>query len=232
MRPYVKSCYTANEFLEKLGKTCGMDIARKKATNDLIAAKQGEKESIDAYHARLCALWTLTNISEEDKVEKMQDSVNFGLAMSIATCTFKSVEQLLETLRKAEYRRDEIKRTNPRNSKDKKPVGGSITHTRIRENNPATNKGRSPSANSNSRNPTATKPRDWVGTWYEPETNPAKMTDAERTQIAKQGRCRCCRGSGHFATDACCPLHNRTKLAEIQTLEELPSDHKSENSGS
>lgn len=39
MRPYLNTYNTATEFLEKLGKTCGIDIAKKRVTNDLILAK-------------------------------------------------------------------------------------------------------------------------------------------------------------------------------------------------
>ncbi|KAK7698586.1 hypothetical protein SLS57_012523 [Botryosphaeria dothidea] len=53
----------------------------------------------------------------QEKIDKMQDSISIGLALSVATLTFTSLEQLLETLRKAEYRRQEIKSTNIRSDK-------------------------------------------------------------------------------------------------------------------
>ncbi|KAF4301954.1 hypothetical protein GTA08_BOTSDO10282 [Botryosphaeria dothidea] len=107
----------------------------------------------------------------------MQDSISIGLALSVATLTFTSLEQLLETLRKAEYRRQEIKSTNIRSDKR---INNSNNPKRDRTK-PAYNQeptqgnlsrqGRTRSGNTDQdgqqgRMPTATKPRDWVGPWF------------------------------------------------------------------
>lgn len=241
IRPYLNTYNTATEFLEKLGKTCGIDIAKKRATNDLILAKQSDKETVDAYHTRLCTLWSLTGATEDEKIDKMQDSVSVGLALAVATYTFTSMEQLLETLRKAEYRRQEIKSSIPRNN-DRRPNDAGITRERTRPTSSKRaalttishpEKNTSSAGNAAGRKPTATKPVDWVGPWFDPDPNPGKLSDEERVTINRQRRCNRCRGSGHFARDSVCPLYNgNTYLAQIRSIEEIPSDGESENSES
>lgn len=51
--------------------------------------------------------------------------------------------------------------------------------------------------------------------------------------INRQRRYNRYRGSGHFARDSVCPLYNgNTYLAQIRSIEEIPSDGESENSES
>lgn len=57
MRPYVNiQGYTADKFMDRLRKSCGIDNAARKARNDLVKITQKNDESINSYHARIASL--------------------------------------------------------------------------------------------------------------------------------------------------------------------------------
>jgi hypothetical protein len=53
--------------------------------------------------------------------------------------------------------------------------------------------------------PVSKKPNGWPGEWFSPVEFPNKLTDDEKVLLQRQGRCWAYRGSGHRASDSCCP---------------------------
>lgn len=176
MRPYVTmQGYTAKKFMERLGKSCGMDNAARKARIELTKILQKPDEAIDTYHARIASLWNIANTSEEERIESLRTTVNRGLAFSIVANNYDTVDELLDALRSIEARQTEIRAVHSRN-KDK-PAGTSSNNNNNnrRPPAPADNTDRRTTNPNAALTPTATKPQGWTGPWFEPEANPKSL---------------------------------------------------------
>lgn len=227
MRPYVNmQGYTANKFIDRLGKSCGMDNAARKARIDLTKITQKADESIDAYHARIASLWNIASTSEEERVETLRTTVNRTLAFSIVANSYETVDELLDALRSIESRHGEIRAIHPRNRD--KPQSTFPTNNSRRTSASTSNSDRRISNPNAALTPTATKPQGWTGPWFKPETNPKSLAGdfQARTKLSEQNRCYRCRGSGHRATDPCCPLKNKpTKFNSVEIKSEPPESN-------
>lgn len=218
-----KPSSTYVEFMSELENEMGVHLEAGNAKRELrnITMKPGEK--VSEYYHRIHPLWCLAKVPENDRVEQFLTTLHPSFTHGLLAEKHVSMAALLDRVRKAESRKIDqqstFPRTNPRiasapstrpnTAKDASPKNSSALAPRTSES----------SYPNNEFGPVAKKPEGWVGTWYDPETRPKKLTDKEKAELRRQGRCWACRGSGHRGPDKCCPFHQDKQLLQNLSLE-------------
>lgn len=191
-----------------------MDVTQHKANakKELTTVAMRQDETVSEFYHRIFELWTMAGTRSEDQIEMFQASLSPWICNQLSMKRYKDFNTLLQDARLVEGMRKKNATRFPRRDKptsNRNSGSGRVappsssTNENARGNNAAG--GPFVGRQGFNSNPVATKPAGWTGQWYEPQTNPPKLTDIDRETLSKQGRCWSCRGSGHRGADSVCP---------------------------
>jgi hypothetical protein len=236
------------QFMAELENMMGVHLEIRNAKKELrhIAMKQGEKVS-EFFH-RIHPLWCTAKVPEDEQIEQFLTTLLPHFTNGLLAEDHTSIMELFDKVRKVESRKVDQQDKHPRTpfNKGSAAPSGNRSNTANRTSTPAStsssNRASTNASASASTRATGTshpndkfgavakKPDGWAGPWFDPETNPKKLTADEKTTLQKQGRCWSCRGSGHRSPDSCCPFHQQKKLLSNLAVEvDSDGDSGSEN---
>ncbi|KAI5310484.1 hypothetical protein KEM55_006487 [Ascosphaera atra] len=212
-----------SRFQEELESFLGVQYLASEARAQLETACQDRSEDVSSLFMRMNKLWHHASTPTEDRIRQFCRALSNPLFYAMSAFdddTFESERDFLNKVRSIEHNRATTRPAAPQNItssgrfRDPSRRGYSQTSTQYpRRPNQGQSQTASSTINAASFAPCATRPSNWQGPWYDPQTNPPKISsDAERIQLRKEGRCYRCRGSGHTATHPICPSlpSNRT----------------------
>jgi Retrotransposon gag protein len=205
----------------------GLQFQQHDAEQALLSITQKEKETVTQYYHRISTLWNLAQTSEERRIYKFLTSIRPTIGTSLLDRNFSTVSEALNSARVVEERRKGMDANYPRSFvRNKQSVGGAVesvsaqSSPRISRTEPHPN---------NRFGPVAKKPSGWIGTWYDSENSPRRLTEELKRELTKQGRCWSCRGSGHRGADKVCPRAKRLNSESVKDiLAQSESDTESE----
>lgn len=228
---------TLDLFFKEIENYMGIHHQKKNAKKELLTIKMNKTESVSEYYHRLFKLWQRAGTSLEDRIDQFIGSVTPGISNALQAREYKDFTKLLEDARRVEgYRKDMFNNFYSNKEKPEKtnkfsmPVRGfqkTISPIITTTEKSSTSAAKTPHPNEKFR-PVNKRPEGWTGLWFDSESNPGKLTDADRERLAKQGRCWSCRRSGHRGHDICCPNAGRKSGARVNKN----SGRKTEGSGS
>lgn len=224
-----------DDLLSEIRLYMGIQFQEHDAEKTLLTITQKEKESITEYYHRISALWNIAQTSENQRIRKFVTSIRPTISTSLLNQTFTSIKEALENARIVEERRKDIDTNYPRSFAKNRAPGQSATTKQTQgtswTSDPPSGQvsTRTGSHPNNRFGPVAKKPSGWIGSWYNPEDKPKRLTEELKNELTKQGRCWSCRGSGHRGADSVCPRPKRLDMTAKEILAHPESDTDSEN---
>jgi hypothetical protein len=195
------------------------------AIRELQSITQKPGESVTQYYHRLLPLWGRAGITERERTKKFKTTLRPSLANYMWWKEHVTMREALDDARRIEEARAEINFQHPQTPRGRGTSNQTHTPTNQKASvKPAvTNNPRASSNNPRSRRdfpPVSQKPNGWPGEWFDPVEHPSKLTENEKVSLQRQGRCWACRGSGHRASDPCCPKF----VSRGKALNEITAD--------
>jgi hypothetical protein len=207
------------------------------AIRELQSITQKPGESVTQYYHRLLPLWSRAGTTERERVKKFKTTLRPSLANYMWWKEHVTMREALDDARRIEEARAEINFQHPQTPRGR----GTGNQTQLPTNQnegfkpqrtslkpAAANSPRAPSNTPRSRKdfpPVSQKPNGWPGEWFDPVEYPNKLTENEKVLLQRQGRCWACRGSGHRASDPCCPkFASRGKALNEVTAESIAEE--------
>lgn len=213
---------TLSAFFEEVEFFAGVNNMKEQALQELRSIKQNPGENVTQYFNRLSQLWTRASTPLDERSRQLLVTCRPSLTLGMRSRHYSNPRQVLEDLRRSEEAQLAIDSYYPRRER----VAGAAKPREATTSTATTKTKKTTTVSERKWAPTATKPAWWTKAWYEPMDNPPKLTNGDREQLNKQGRCWSCRGSGHIGTDSCCPKNAPRKVSAI--IQELPSDSSDE----
>lgn len=227
MQDYVNENRTLSfaDLMDEVEHYLGVHLQQRDAKKELQAITQKPNEGVTQYYHRIRSLWQKAKTSEDDRVDQLLTSMLPALSSSLLARRYTSVRELLDDARTVEDRKKDVRHNYPRLGRGRPFLTSDIASTTSSQRTdntahaptmPEAPRTTSSTAVADSRTnamfgPVAKKPEKWSGPWYEPQTYPKKLDDAEKARLVREGRCWGCRGSGHRSTDLCCPKSSTDK---------------------
>ena len=226
---------TFNQLLEEIKHYMGVHLQERQARKALEKISQKSDESVTEYYHRISALWNLVGTPEVDRIEKFITTILPRLSTGLVNQSFDSIREVLDQARLSEERKKDIFETHLRN-KNKSNTLTSTASTRSTTKNEPQSTSRSRPTGSYPNvcfGPVAKKPVKWIGDWFEPESKPRRLTEADKTALTRQGRCWSCHGSGHRSADDICPFAGKRSFnrLDIESLDSSEDEGDEKNSG-